>query len=58
MKGSGWDLKKIKRIEAEAEQNKAREADMAARFSCEPVQIKSYCKKKEEERTINYEKRS
>lgn len=44
IKGSGWDLKKIKRIETEAEQNKACEADMAARISCEPEQIKSYCK--------------
>lgn len=55
MKGSGWDLKKIKRIETEAEQSKAWKADMAAKFSCEPAQIKSYCKTQEEERARNYE---
>lgn len=54
IKGSGWDLKKIKRIETEAEQNKACEADMAARISCEPEQIKSYCKEGGK-RTRNYE---
>lgn len=50
MKRSGWDLKKIKRIETDAEQNKVCEADRATSFSCELVQIKSYCKKQEEER--------
>lgn len=54
IKGSGWDLKKIKRIETEAEQNKSCEADMAARISCEPEQIKSYCKEGGK-RTRNYE---
>lgn len=58
MKRSGWDLKKIKRIETYAEQNKACEADMETSFSCEPVQNKSYCKKQEDERTRHYEKRS
>lgn len=40
-------FEKIKRIETEAKQNKAWEADMAAKCSCEPMQIKSYCKKQE-----------
>lgn len=58
MKRSGWDLKKIKRIETYAEQNKACEADMEESFSCEPVQIKSYSKEQEDERVRHYEKRN
>lgn len=55
MKGSGWDLKKIKRIETEGEQKKSPKLTWQQNFH---VQIKSYCKKQEEERTKNYEMRS
>lgn len=58
MKKSGWDLKKIKRTETYAEQNKACEADTETFFSCEPMQIKSYCKKQEDGRARHYEERS
>lgn len=56
IKEGGWDLKKIKRIEMEAEQNKGGEDDMAARISCEPQQIKSYCKAERKKSIRNYEK--
>lgn len=54
----GGIRKRLKGLIQKQNRNKAWEADIAVRFSCEPVQIKSYCKKEAEERKRNHEKGS